>query len=145
MMQGLMLLAPIFIIAIVVALLGNYVQVGFLFTRRTAQDEARQNQSDQGFKHIFSMHSLVEFVKNILKLLLIGFIVYFTTLERTGPHLELVHRADRRISSVLSPASPSGSAWRSARFSSCSRFSIIMYQTLRTREKLENVQAGHQG
>ncbi|NBD22453.1 flagellar biosynthesis protein FlhB [Paenibacillus glycinis] len=78
MMQGLMLLAPIFIIAILIALLGNYAQVGILFTGEPLKMKLDKINPIKGFKNIFSMHSVVEFIKNILKLILIGFIVYFT-------------------------------------------------------------------
>ncbi|SEN32549.1 flagellar biosynthesis protein FlhB [Paenibacillus sp. OV219] len=76
MMQSFMLLAPIFGIAILVALLANYWQVGILFTGEPIKMKLNKLNPISGFKHIVSMHALVEFIKNILKLLVIGLIVY---------------------------------------------------------------------
>ncbi|RAP76245.1 flagellar biosynthesis protein FlhB [Paenibacillus montanisoli] len=76
MMQGFMLLAPIFAIAFLIAVLGNYAQIGFLFTGEPLKMKLSKLDPIKGFKQIFSMHAVVEFIKNILKLLLIGFIVY---------------------------------------------------------------------
>ncbi|WP_219836674.1 flagellar biosynthesis protein FlhB [Paenibacillus sp. R14(2021)] len=78
MMQGFMLLAPIFAITVLFGLLGNYMQIGILFTGEPLKMNFNKLNPIKGFQQIFSMHSVVEFVKNILKLLLIGVIVYLT-------------------------------------------------------------------
>lgn len=51
--EGLMLLAPLFGIAIVVALLGNYVQFGFLLTGDPLKMKLSKINPVQGFKQIF--------------------------------------------------------------------------------------------
>lgn len=76
MWQSFILLAPIFAIAFVVAILGTYVQIGFLFTGDPLKLKLEKLNPINGFKQIFSMRSVVEFVKNILKLCVIGLIVY---------------------------------------------------------------------
>lgn len=76
MWQSFILLAPIFAIAFVVAILGTYVQIGFLFTGEPLKLKLEKLNPINGFKQIFSMRSVVEFVKNILKLCVIGLIVY---------------------------------------------------------------------
>ncbi|MBW7473283.1 flagellar biosynthesis protein FlhB [Paenibacillus oenotherae] len=76
MFQVFILLAPIFAIAVIVAILGSYVQIGFLFTGEPLKLKLSKLNPINGFKQIFSMRSLFEFVKNILKLLVIGLIVY---------------------------------------------------------------------
>ncbi|MBO7747880.1 flagellar biosynthesis protein FlhB [Paenibacillus sp. MWE-103] len=81
MMQGLMLLAPIFVIALLVALLGNYMQIGILFTGEPLKMKFGKLNPVKGLKTIFSLHSVVEFVKNILKLLVIGLVVYATLMS----------------------------------------------------------------
>ncbi|QHW30052.1 flagellar biosynthesis protein FlhB [Paenibacillus rhizovicinus] len=78
MVQGFMLLAPIFIITVLIGLLGNYMQVGLLFTGENLKLNLGKLNPVKGFKNIFSMHSVVEFIKNILKLVLIGLVVYMT-------------------------------------------------------------------
>lgn len=76
MIESLILLAPIFAIAVVVAILGTYVQIGFLLTGETLKLKLSKLSPINGFKQIFSMRSVVEFLKNILKLIVIGLIVY---------------------------------------------------------------------
>ncbi|GGD68249.1 flagellar biosynthesis protein FlhB [Paenibacillus nasutitermitis] len=98
-MQGLMLLAPMFAIAIVVALIGNYVQFGFLFTGESLKMNLGKLSPLKGFKNIFSMRSVAEFVKNILKLLLIGLIV-FLTLWNERAHILSLARVP--VSSIFS-------------------------------------------
>ncbi|MBW7454459.1 flagellar biosynthesis protein FlhB [Paenibacillus sepulcri] len=88
-MQGLMLLAPMFAIAIIVALLGNYLQFGFLLTGESLKMDLGKLSPLKGFKNIFSMRSVAEFVKNILKLLVIGLIVYLTLWNERGHILSL--------------------------------------------------------
>src|SRR3569832_1239932 len=76
MYEMLMMLAPIFAIALLVALLGNYVQVGILFTGDPLKMKFSKLSPIQGFKNIFAMRTVVEFIKNILKLIVIGLVVF---------------------------------------------------------------------
>ncbi|XEC97125.1 flagellar biosynthesis protein FlhB [Paenibacillus tarimensis] len=76
--QGLVLLAPIFIIAVVVALAGNYVQVGFLLAGDPLMMKLSKLNPLEGFKRIFSLRSIVEFLKSIFKLIIIGVVVGLT-------------------------------------------------------------------
>ena len=70
------ILAPLFISAIVIALVVNYMQVGFLFTGEPLKMKLEKIDPVKGFKNIFSMRSVVEFLKSIMKLTTIGVIVY---------------------------------------------------------------------
>lgn len=76
--HGLIILAPFFIIAVVVALIGNYVQIGVLFTGHPLIPKFSKLNPIQGAKNIFSMRALVEFAKSMLKVLIIGTLVYTT-------------------------------------------------------------------
>lgn len=89
--QLLLLLAPIFAIAVIIAILGNFVQFGFLITGENLKLNFTRLNPIQGFKNIFSMRSLVEFVKNILKLIIIGYIVYSTLWGARSDILKLSH------------------------------------------------------
>lgn len=80
MRQGLLLLAPVFGIGLLMALLANYTQVGFLFTLEPLKLKLEKINPIQGFKQIFSVRSLVEFLKSMLKVLLIGCIAFFILL-----------------------------------------------------------------
>jgi flagellar biosynthetic protein FlhB len=77
-MQTLLLLLPVFAIVIVVGALGNIVQFGFLLTGEPLKPKLNKINPIEGFKRIFAIRSLVEFLKSILKVLIIGLIVYIT-------------------------------------------------------------------
>ncbi|EFM13073.1 flagellar biosynthetic protein FlhB [Paenibacillus curdlanolyticus YK9] len=89
MYEMLMMLAPIFAIALLVALLGNYVQVGILFTGDPLKMKFSKLSPIQGFKNIFAMRTVVEFIKNILKLVVIGLVVFMTLKSQWGRIIQL--------------------------------------------------------
>ncbi|MFC4103551.1 flagellar biosynthesis protein FlhB [Paenibacillus xanthanilyticus] len=89
--QGAILLAPILAIAVIFAMVGTFVQIGFLFTGENLKLKFSKLSPLQGFKNIFSMRSAVEFLKNILKLTIIGFMVYRTLWGSIGDILKLSH------------------------------------------------------
>lgn len=76
--QILLLLAPIFLVVIVMGVVSNYIQVGFLLTGEPLKLKFNKLNPIQGFKKIFSMRSLVEFLKSVLKIVIIGYLVYST-------------------------------------------------------------------
>jgi flagellar biosynthetic protein FlhB len=77
--QALMMLAPIFFIAIAAAIITNYAQFGFLLTGQTLMPKFNKLNPIEGAKRIFSLRAAIEFLKSMLKMLVIGILV-FTTL-----------------------------------------------------------------
>lgn len=71
--QVLLILAPILIIGFLVALLSDLVQVKWKPTTKPLKPKFSKLNPISGFKKIFSVNSLVELVKSVLK---IGLIVY---------------------------------------------------------------------
>ncbi|MDL2273061.1 flagellar biosynthesis protein FlhB [Oscillospiraceae bacterium OttesenSCG-928-G22] len=69
-------IAPILLVAIVIGIASNVLQVGFLFTTKVLQPKLSKINPLQGFKRIFSMKSLVELLKSIIKISVFAFIVY---------------------------------------------------------------------
>ncbi|NLJ99370.1 MAG: flagellar biosynthesis protein FlhB [Tissierellia bacterium] len=69
-------IAPMLLISFLAALIINYLQVGFLFTTKPLQIKLNRINPIEGFKRLFSKKALVELVKSILKILLIGFVGY---------------------------------------------------------------------
>jgi flagellar biosynthetic protein FlhB len=61
-----MILAPIMGIALVAGVLGNYLQVGFLFSTEAIQMKLNKLDPIQGFKRIYSMRAIVELFKSPL-------------------------------------------------------------------------------
>lgn len=70
------LTAPVLLIAFVSSLVINYFQVGFLFTSKTLKIKLNRLNPIDGFKRIFSKKAIVELVKSILKVVLVGYIAY---------------------------------------------------------------------
>lgn len=87
----LMLLVPIFLVTFVIAVLGNYVQIGFLLTGTGLQPKFSKLNPIQGFKRLFSLRSLVEFAKSLFKMSVIGYIVYLTLWGSKEEMLGLAH------------------------------------------------------
>lgn len=74
--EVLLLILPVFAIAMVFGVIGNVVQFGFLLTGHPLKMELKKLDPIQGFKRIFSMRSLAEFLKSILKVTIIALLVY---------------------------------------------------------------------
>lgn len=89
MVEMTLILAPVFAIAVLVALLGNYMQIGFLLTGEPLKLKFSKLNPLQGVKNIFSMRSLVEFLKAMLKLTIIGLVVFLTLKSEWGRIVEL--------------------------------------------------------
>ncbi len=71
------LTAPILFVAMVAGIFSSYIQVGLMFTPEVIQLKLEKLNPIQGAKQIFSMKSVVEFLKSIFKMVFTGVIVYF--------------------------------------------------------------------
>lgn len=72
------MISPLLLSAFFMALLANYAQVGFVLSSESVQPKLSKIDPIKGLKKLFSIKGLVELVKNIFKILLIGFVVYVT-------------------------------------------------------------------
>ena len=68
--------APLIGMVLAVALCANLMQVGVLFAPQAAMPKLENLDMAKWFKQVFSLKNLVEFVKNILKVLVLGLSVY---------------------------------------------------------------------
>jgi flagellar biosynthetic protein FlhB len=91
--EGLLLLAPIMIITLIIAVLGNYLQIGFMFTGDPLMMKFNKINPIEGFKRMFSMRVVIDFLKSFLKLSIIGFVVYNTLWTEKEKILALSHTA----------------------------------------------------
>lgn len=89
--EVMLLLAPVLIVAYLVALLVNYMQVGFLLIGEGLKPKLEKLDPIKGFKNIFSLRSLVEFAKSILKMTIIGYLVYSTIIQYKSDIAALSH------------------------------------------------------
>jgi len=72
------LLLPLFVVAVVAALISNYIQVGAMFATKPITPNFTKivPRFGQFFKRIFSAEGVFNFVKSIVKMLLIGGVAY---------------------------------------------------------------------
>jgi flagellar biosynthetic protein FlhB len=68
---------PILMSVLIIGLVINYIQVGFIFTTETLKLDLNKINPLNGLKQLFSMKKLVELTKTIIKLILIGFYAYY--------------------------------------------------------------------
>lgn len=72
------IVAPILIIAVVIAVLGNMLQQKWMVTSKPLQPKFSKLSPLNGFKRIFSVKQLVELFKSIAMMIVIGIMVYTT-------------------------------------------------------------------
>lgn len=70
--------APVLLGAMVAGLLGNYLQIGFLFTMEPLAPNFDRINPVSGFKRVFSRRALAELVKSLFKIGIIGYVAYKT-------------------------------------------------------------------
>ncbi len=72
------MLLPLFLTVLSIALIVNYLQVGFVLSAETITPKFSKIDPVKGFQRLFSLRSLVDLVKNLFKISIISFIVYLT-------------------------------------------------------------------
>ena len=70
--EAAIVLLPIMVVAVVAGILGNFLQFGLLFTTEPLKFDLTKLDPIKGMKRIFSLRSIIELVKSILKISLIG-------------------------------------------------------------------------
>ncbi|MFD1862082.1 flagellar biosynthesis protein FlhB [Planococcus chinensis] len=75
-MNAMKLMAPMMGAAIVFGILGNFIQVGAMFTTDPLKMKLDRLDPIQGAKRIFSVRALVELAKSLLKISIIGFAAF---------------------------------------------------------------------
>ena len=78
MLRILILIAPFLLIGFLVAFLSDYIQVPWKVTAKPMQPKLSKINPLNGFKRIFSVNSLMELLKSILKIGLIAWVAYGT-------------------------------------------------------------------
>ncbi|MCS0543071.1 EscU/YscU/HrcU family type III secretion system export apparatus switch protein, partial [Aeromonas veronii] len=71
-LEAAIILAPIMLVALIVGIAANLMQVGFLFSTEAIQMKLNKLDQIQGFKRIYSIRALVEMLKSILKIVIVG-------------------------------------------------------------------------
>ena len=82
------------ILAFVVALVVNYLQVGFIWSVEALAPKASKIDPVQGFQRMFSVRSLSELAKSLAKLTIVGWVA-FSTLKEAFPNFVPLIYQDR--------------------------------------------------
>ena len=93
------IMCPLFAAIIAVGLLSNYLQVGFIFSFEQLVPKLSKLDPIKGFARIFSKESLVELLKSIFKVVIVGYVTYLTV---KGELDNMVPIMDMEIWSILS-------------------------------------------
>jgi len=67
---------PVLGAALVAGVLANVLQIGFMFTTETLKVKLNKINPINGFKQMFSPRKLVDLVKNLAKVFLVGYVAY---------------------------------------------------------------------
>ncbi|MDE7333709.1 MAG: flagellar biosynthesis protein FlhB [Lachnospiraceae bacterium] len=84
MIELLILVAPIFIVGVLVVFLCDIVQVKWKPTTKPLKPKFNKLNPIQGVKKIISLNSFVELIKSALKLGLVGYVAYSYLIDRIG-------------------------------------------------------------
>jgi len=71
-----LILAPVMLPIVLVGIAANVLQFGFLFTLKAIKPKPSKLNPAQGIKKLFSKRSLFELIKNILKIIIVGWVGY---------------------------------------------------------------------
>ncbi|RVT67085.1 flagellar biosynthesis protein FlhB [Niallia taxi] len=74
--QTAIILSPILAAAIIAGVIANYIQVGVLFTTEPIKFKLEKINPLSGLKRMFSIRSIVELLKSILKITVIGIVTF---------------------------------------------------------------------
>lgn len=85
-----LLLAPFFLVVLIVGFLSSILQFGWLLTGKPLTPDFSKLDPIKGMGRIFSKRSLVELVKTLAKVSLIAWIAYSTVLNRIDEALILI-------------------------------------------------------
>jgi flagellar biosynthetic protein FlhB len=80
---------PVCIGVMIVGIIANLMQVGILFTFEPLIPKLEKINVLSGFGRLFSIRSVVEMLKNVLKLSIIGFVAYITVKGEFGTFIGL--------------------------------------------------------
>jgi len=74
--KGFIVLFPLMLTVLIAAILCNVLQVGLMFSQESVQPKFSKIDPIKGFERLFSMRSLIELIKNIFKMVIVGSVAY---------------------------------------------------------------------
>jgi flagellar biosynthetic protein FlhB len=74
--RGFIILFPLLLTVVVAAMLGNILQIGILFSSESVNPQFSKIDPIKGFKRLFSLRSVIELVKSVFKMCIVGTVAY---------------------------------------------------------------------
>ena len=96
--KTMILMIPLFLTVLAIGVLSNVIQVGILFSAEPILPKLSKIDPIQGFQRLFSLKSLVELFKNILKMSIVGIVAYQTVKKEI---IVLPALMDQSVSGIL--------------------------------------------
>lgn len=78
----LILVAPVFLVGFIVAFLSDAIQIKWKVTGKPLQPKFSKMNPIKGFKRIFSANSIVELIKSIAKIAIVGYVAYSYLMDK---------------------------------------------------------------
>jgi len=82
-------LLPVFVVLMLIGVLTNYVQTGWLFTTKPLEPDFSKLNPIAGLQRLVSLSVFVELFKSLFKLIIIGIVTY-KTIKAELPHLSML-------------------------------------------------------
>lgn len=92
---------PILLVIMVGGVLLSYLQVGFLFTGETLKFKLDKLNPVTGLKQIFSIKSLVELLKNLLKIAILTWVSYAYISDKMSVLVDMINFPPLRIGALI--------------------------------------------
>lgn len=96
--RGIKIVAPLFVALMVAGLLSNIVQVGFLFSTKAIAPKFSKLDPLKGFGRMVSKQALVELIKSLFKIAVVGCVTYFTV---KGELNQIIPLMDKELWSIM--------------------------------------------
>ncbi len=104
-LEMIILLAPLFLSIVLAGLAANALQVGFRITAEGVTPKLSKLSPFEGFKRLFALPSLMELVKSVIKLAIVGFVAYLAVKAEIPRLLPLMDQGAPAIAGFLGQVS----------------------------------------
>ena len=92
------LMAPLFFLVVIIGIFSSFFQIGWLFTTKPLMPDLNKLNPISGFSRMFSKKSIVELLKSLAKVILVGWVAYSTIIDKFP---EALLQTDTTIFSTL--------------------------------------------
>lgn len=99
------IMAPLLLTVAAAGLFSNYIQIGFIFTGHQLKPDLSKLSPLKGFQRLFSLRSLVELAKSLIKLAIVASVAFLTVKSEMDGILPLTNMSAWEIAAFISDVS----------------------------------------